>query len=173
MAEKRGRKVRKVRERDRKCWQRIELGIHGLKSWGRKKSRKVRETRSSSSQIRFRAADGKCWQRIELGIHGLKSWGRNWYRKGRNRDGHGFFYVWRLDDWVRGAFWEKCRPIGAEGVTHFRAPGKRGRPPMSPWPLFSRPTPPPPRHYLPPTNRPAKIDVTDKIERSFILIGRS
>ena len=26
------------------------LGIQGLKSWGREKSRKVRETRSSSSQ---------------------------------------------------------------------------------------------------------------------------
>ena len=31
---------------------RAELGIHGLKSWGRKKSRKVRETRSSHSQKR-------------------------------------------------------------------------------------------------------------------------
>src|SRR5271157_460853 len=29
-----------------------ELGIHGLKSWGRNLSRKVRETRSSSSQKR-------------------------------------------------------------------------------------------------------------------------
>ena len=35
---------------DSKCWQRIELGIHGLKSWDRNWSRKVRETRSSSSQ---------------------------------------------------------------------------------------------------------------------------
>src|SRR5208337_4252503 len=33
-----------------KCWQRVELGIHGLRSWGRNWSRKVRETRSSSSQ---------------------------------------------------------------------------------------------------------------------------
>src|SRR5271157_5660785 len=36
----------------RKCWQRVELGIHGLKNWGRNLSRKVRETRSSSSQKR-------------------------------------------------------------------------------------------------------------------------
>ena len=35
---------------DSKCWQRLELGIHGLKSWDRNWSRKVRETRSSSSQ---------------------------------------------------------------------------------------------------------------------------
>jgi len=31
---------------------RAELGIHGLRSWGRNWSRKVRETRSSSSQKR-------------------------------------------------------------------------------------------------------------------------
>ncbi len=29
----------------------------------------------------------------------------------------------------------------AEGATHFRASGKRGWPPTSPWPLFSRSTP--------------------------------
>ncbi len=33
-----------------RLWQRVELGIHGLKSRGRNWSRKVRETRSSSSQ---------------------------------------------------------------------------------------------------------------------------
>src|SRR5271157_2650677 len=33
---------------DRKSWQHIEPDIHGLKSWGRNWSRKVRETRSSS-----------------------------------------------------------------------------------------------------------------------------
>src|SRR5271166_2114393 len=32
---------------DRKCWQRLELGIHGPRSWGRNWSRKVRETRNS------------------------------------------------------------------------------------------------------------------------------
>src|SRR5271157_5351470 len=31
---------------------RAELGVHGLRSWGRNLSRKVRETRSSSSQKR-------------------------------------------------------------------------------------------------------------------------
>ena len=35
---------------DGKYWQRIELGIHGRKSWGRNLSKKVRETGSSSSQ---------------------------------------------------------------------------------------------------------------------------
>src|SRR5271157_1758163 len=47
--------------------------------------------------------------------------------------------------------------LRAEGAAYVLAPGKRGWPPTSPWPLFSRPTPPPPRHYLTATNRPAKI----------------
>src|SRR5271157_857941 len=48
--EKRGvQAARNGPSEDRKCWQCIELGIHGLKSWGRNWSRKVRETRSSSS----------------------------------------------------------------------------------------------------------------------------
>src|SRR5208337_4984719 len=46
----------------------------------RKLSRKVRETRSSSSQKRSER-DSKCWQRVELGIHGLRSWGRNRSRR--------------------------------------------------------------------------------------------
>ena len=33
---------------DRKCWQGVELCIHGLRSWGCNLSRKVRATRSSS-----------------------------------------------------------------------------------------------------------------------------
>ncbi len=33
---------------DRKCWQGIELGVSGLRSWGCNLSRKVRATRSSS-----------------------------------------------------------------------------------------------------------------------------
>src|SRR5208283_1451826 len=48
--EKRGvQAARNGPSEDSKCWQRIELGIHGLKSWDRNWSRKVRETRSSSS----------------------------------------------------------------------------------------------------------------------------
>jgi len=35
---------------DGKCCQRIGLGIHSLKSWGRNWKRKVREARSSSSR---------------------------------------------------------------------------------------------------------------------------
>ena len=37
---------------DRKCWQSFELGIHGLKSWGRNRWRKVRETRNPFSDSR-------------------------------------------------------------------------------------------------------------------------
>src|SRR5208337_4541697 len=54
---------------DTKCWQRVELGIHGLKSWGRNWSRKVRETRSSSSQQRpERSAEGPppLWHQHQL-----------------------------------------------------------------------------------------------------------
>ncbi len=48
--EKRGvQAARNGPSEDSKCWQRIELGIHGLKSWDRNWSRKVRETRSLSS----------------------------------------------------------------------------------------------------------------------------
>ncbi len=43
---------------DRKCWQHFELGIHGLKSWGRNWSRKVRETRSSRRPSRSRRRKG-------------------------------------------------------------------------------------------------------------------
>ena len=54
---------------DRKCWQRIELGIHGLKSWGRNWARKVRETRSSGGlqgheggrTTHFRASGKRDW----------------------------------------------------------------------------------------------------------------
>src|SRR5271157_1289 len=39
---------------------RAELGIHGLRRWGRNWSRKVRETRSSSSQKRSEPAAHPC-----------------------------------------------------------------------------------------------------------------
>src|SRR5271157_4030126 len=45
--ETRSSSSQKRSERGQKCWQRLELGIHGLRSWGRRLSRKVRETRSS------------------------------------------------------------------------------------------------------------------------------
>ena len=52
-SEKRGVQVaRNGSSEDRKCWQPVELDIYSLKSWGRNWSRKVRETRSSSSQKR-------------------------------------------------------------------------------------------------------------------------
>src|SRR5208337_2237439 len=63
--------------------------------------------------------------------------------------------------------------IGAESgrATHTLAPGKPGWPPTSPWPLFSRPTPPTPgpagagwaqtfpRLLLPSTDRPGSREV--------------
>ena len=61
--------VRRPPPEDRKCWQRGELGIHGLKSWGRNWYRKVRETRSSSSQKRpERSAEGPptLWHQHQL-----------------------------------------------------------------------------------------------------------
>src|SRR5208282_119640 len=45
---------------DRQYWQRFELGIQGLKNWGRNWSRKVRETRSSSSRKRPEPAAHPC-----------------------------------------------------------------------------------------------------------------
>jgi len=36
--------ARNAPSEDSKCSQRVELGIHGLRSWGRNLSRKVRET---------------------------------------------------------------------------------------------------------------------------------
>ena len=58
------------RHEDRKCWQRVELGIHGRRAeaaTGLEKSEKpgVQAARNGPSE------DGKCWQRVELGIHGL------------------------------------------------------------------------------------------------------
>jgi hypothetical protein len=46
-----------------------------------------------------------------------------------------------------------------KGPATFGRPGSVVGPqrPTPSWPLFSRPTPPPPRHYLPTTNRPVKI----------------
>jgi hypothetical protein len=37
--------------------------------------------------------------------------------------------------------WGGTRRKRSSGASHFRAPGKRGWPPTSSWPLFSRPTP--------------------------------
>ncbi len=55
MSRKRGvQAARNAPSEDRKCWQRIELGIHGLKNWGRNWCRKVRETRSSRRPSRSR-----------------------------------------------------------------------------------------------------------------------
>jgi len=52
--------ARNAPSEDSKCWQCVELGIHGLRSWGRNLSRKVRETRSSSSQKRSEPAAHPC-----------------------------------------------------------------------------------------------------------------
>jgi len=39
--------ARNAPSEDGKCWQRVELGLHGLRSWGRNWSGKVRETWNS------------------------------------------------------------------------------------------------------------------------------
>ncbi|SRR5208337_1642668 len=39
--------ARNAPSEDGKCWQRVELGLHGLRSSGRNWSRKVRQTRNS------------------------------------------------------------------------------------------------------------------------------
>ena len=82
--ERRSSNSRKCPERDSKCWQRIKLGILGLRSWGRNWSRKVRETWSSSSRKRSEA-DSKCWQRVELDIHCLNRWTVNCLEMSRKR----------------------------------------------------------------------------------------
>jgi hypothetical protein len=81
MSRKRGvQAVRNGPSKDRKCWQRIELGIHSLKSWVRNWSRKVRETRSSSSQKRFEPAAHPC--RGPGGQGGNEYGGSPWFQGG-------------------------------------------------------------------------------------------
>jgi len=73
-SEKRGvQAARNGPSADRKCWQRVELGIHGLNRWTAKciemyGKRGVQAARNGPS------ADKKCWQRARLGIHGLNRW---------------------------------------------------------------------------------------------------
>ena len=67
---------------DRKCRQRVELGIYGLNRWTVKcldlsRKRGVQAAGNAPSE------DRKCWQGIELGVSGLRSWGCNLSRKVR------------------------------------------------------------------------------------------
>ena len=59
--------------------------------------------------------------RVELGIHGLKAGAATGLEKSEKRG-------------IQAAF----KVTKAEVATHFRASGKRGWSPPSPWPLFSR-----------------------------------
>ncbi len=55
---------------DRKCWQCVELGIHGLN----KRTVKCIEMygkRGVRAATNCPISDRKCWQRVELGIHFL------------------------------------------------------------------------------------------------------
>src|SRR5271157_3587515 len=70
---------------DRRYWQRFELGIQGLKNWGRNWSRKVRETRSSRSQKRSEPAAHPC--RGPGGQAGDEHGGPAWF-KGTRGTGH-------------------------------------------------------------------------------------
>ncbi len=65
---------------NRQCWQRFELGIQGLKNWGRNWSRKVRETRSSSSRKRPEPAAHPC--RGPGGQAGDEHGGSPWFKGG-------------------------------------------------------------------------------------------
>ncbi len=62
---------------------RAELGIHGLRSWGRNLSRKVRETRSSSSQKRSEPVAHPC--RGPGGQAGDEHGGPPWFKGTRGR----------------------------------------------------------------------------------------
>src|SRR5271157_2500888 len=68
---------------DRQYWQRFELGIQGLKNWGRNWSRKVRETRSSSSRKRPEPAAHPC--RGPGGQAGDEHGGSPWFKGTRGR----------------------------------------------------------------------------------------
>ena len=61
-----------------------ELGIHGLTSWGRKLSRKVRETRSSNSQKWSERGQNVLAARW-LGIQVLNRWTANCLEKSEKR----------------------------------------------------------------------------------------
>src|SRR5271157_2637243 len=50
--------ARNAPSEDGKCWQRVELGLHGLRSWGRNWSRKVRETWNSGGLQRHEGGRG-------------------------------------------------------------------------------------------------------------------
>ena len=83
-SEKRGvHAARNAPSEDRKCWERLELGIQDLKSWGRNWSRKVRETRSTSSQKRSEPAAHPC--RGPGGHAGAKRGGPPWFKGTRGR----------------------------------------------------------------------------------------
>src|SRR5271166_1703486 len=124
----------------RRC--RAELGIHGLRSWGREKSRKVRETRSSSSQKRSEPAAHPCRGPGGQGgnEHGGSPSFKGGVEPGRAPAGEG-----RKP--VAGRVRRACDdaplsvPVRLCDAPYLLAPGKRGLPATFPWHLFSRPTP--------------------------------
>ena len=110
-----------------------ELGLHGLRSWGRNWSRKVRETRSSHSQKRSEPT-------VMRGQAGDEHGGSPWFPGGVEPDG-----VSCLAGRVRRACDDAplSVPVRLCDAPYLLAPGKRGLPATFPWHLFSRPTPTP------------------------------
>ncbi len=84
---------------DRKCWQRVELGIHGLKSWGRNWYRKGRSLYPKGRRRRW------------LHRKRLRPFGHRLLE--RSRDGHGVCFS--EIEWLgKRVFWEKRRPIAGQ-----------------------------------------------------------
>ena len=83
-SEKRGvQAARNGPSADRKCWQRVELGIHGQKAGAATGLEKSEKRGVQAARNGPRRGPEVLASRIELGIRGLKSWGRNWSRKVR------------------------------------------------------------------------------------------
>jgi len=119
--------------------------------------------------------DRKCWQRIKLAIHGLNRWavdclemsgkcGVQTDKTPRARTGSVGSALKGIE--ARRHAWPSRRLPEAQGATHFLAPGKRGWPPMSTWPLFSRTMPPAPRQ-TPHASRPTPDQRGEVVRRPF------
>ena len=112
---------------DGKYWQRLELGIHGLKSWDRNWQRKVRETRNSGGLQGHEAS--RPLRSPPSAFPGLSSRHPRVSRRSANQvlPASGL-----VDDAcfpvIRRRLLMAAQGMGAEGTTHFPAPGKRGSP---------------------------------------------
>jgi hypothetical protein len=115
---------------DGKYWQRLELGIHGLKSWDRNWQRKVRETRNSGGLQGHKGS--RPLRSPPSGFPGLSSCHPRVSRRSANQV---LSATGLVDDAcfpvIRRRLLMAAQGMGAEGTTHFLAPGKRGWLPTS------------------------------------------